>query len=219
MLLISDQNDLKRTKYNTAITYKSSPSFLYILYSVHTFFFVSNLLSRDDFFCLFLFFFLFYKARRGGAFEKSSNPDLLLLRQRVHEGLFVATRQQLFLLIGAGQRIAAVVGSHVESGVHWVCEIRGLETDKSKTQMITCTERKCNVIEHCAIGMKWYFKVQCVKFADLEEETAKSSDCSVFYSPLLNLLVNYGGQLTYIWVPSLPSSSLVSLSTRAIILS
>lgn len=66
MLLISDQNDLKRTKYNTAITYKSSPSFLYILYSVHTFF-VSNLLSHDDFFLfisLFLFFLFFFFTRQ-----------------------------------------------------------------------------------------------------------------------------------------------------------
>lgn len=35
MLFVFDQRNLKRTKYNTAITYKSSPSFLYILYSVH----------------------------------------------------------------------------------------------------------------------------------------------------------------------------------------
>lgn len=139
MLLISDQNNLKRTKYNTAITYKSSPSFLYILYSVHTIF-VSNLLSHDDFFLfisLSLFFFLFYKARRGGAFEKSFNPDLLLLGQRFHKGLLVTAWEQLFFLVRAGQRIAAVVGSHVESGVHGVCEVCWLETDKKKIH------RKC----------------------------------------------------------------------------
>lgn len=146
MLLISDQNDLKRTKYNTAITYKSSPSFLYILYSVHTFF-VSNLLSHDDFFVHFFLFSFLYKARRRGVFEKNHwIRNLLLLRQRVHQWLFIATRQQLFLLVGARQRIAAVVGSHVESGVHWVCEISWLETDKSKIQVTTCTERKCNML-------------------------------------------------------------------------
>lgn len=62
MLLIFDQRNLKRTKYNTAITYKSSPSFLYILYSVHTFFFLaifSHLLS------IFCFVFLFKRQEEG----------------------------------------------------------------------------------------------------------------------------------------------------------
>lgn len=138
MLLISDQNDPIRTNYNTAITYKSSPSFLYILYSVHTFFCKQFALTWIfvvvDFSPIFFFF---LQGKKRGAFEKSLNPDLLLLCQRVHEGLFVAARQQLFLLVGAGQRIAAVVSSHVEGGVHWVCEIGRLEMDKSTIQMIT----------------------------------------------------------------------------------
>lgn len=149
MLLISDQNDLKRTKYNTAITYKSSPSFLYILYSVHTFFCKQFALTWWFFFFISLFF-LFYKARRGGAFEKWFNPDLRLLGQRVHEGLLVPAWEQLFLLVRAGQRIAAVVGSHVESGVHWVCEVSWLETDKTKIQNIIDmhrgSHRKCYVV-------------------------------------------------------------------------
>lgn len=56
MLFIFDQRNLKRTKYNTAITYKSSPSFLYILYSVHTFYQFSLVLF-EDFFFRFSFFF------------------------------------------------------------------------------------------------------------------------------------------------------------------
>lgn len=57
MLFIFDQRNLKRTKYNTAITYKSSPSFLYILYSVHTFYQFS--------FTLFVKFFLFHFSLKG----------------------------------------------------------------------------------------------------------------------------------------------------------
>lgn len=52
MLFIFDQRNLKRTKYNTAITYKSSPSFLYILYSVHTFL---SILSHTFYHFLFSF--------------------------------------------------------------------------------------------------------------------------------------------------------------------
>lgn len=40
--------------------------------------------------------------------------------------VLVSCRQQLFLLVCAGQRVAAVVGAHVECGVHWVGEVCGL---------------------------------------------------------------------------------------------
>lgn len=63
MLFIFDQRNLKRTKYNTAITYKSSPSFLYILYSVHTFYQFSLKLFKD-FFLHFFFFFVFKGKKR-----------------------------------------------------------------------------------------------------------------------------------------------------------
>lgn len=64
MLFIFDQRNLKRTKYNTAITYKSSPSFLYILYSVHTFCQFSLTLFID-FFVSFCFSF---KGKKKGLF-------------------------------------------------------------------------------------------------------------------------------------------------------
>lgn len=68
MLFIFDQRNLKRTKYNTAITYKSSPSFLYILYSVHTFLSIFSHTFKD-FFSFIFFIFLFLKARRGMCLE------------------------------------------------------------------------------------------------------------------------------------------------------
>ena len=61
MLLIFDQRNLKRTKYNTAITYKSSPSFLYILYSVHTFLSIFS----HSFLSIFLFHFSLKGKKRG----------------------------------------------------------------------------------------------------------------------------------------------------------
>lgn len=66
MLLIFDQRNLKRTKYNTAITYKSSPSFLYILYSVHTFYQFSLTFFIDFF--VFLSFLFLLKGKKMGVF-------------------------------------------------------------------------------------------------------------------------------------------------------
>lgn len=51
------------------------------------------------------------------------------LRQRVAHVL-VPRRQQLLLLVRAGQRVAAVVGAHVECRVHRVGEVCGLERDE-----------------------------------------------------------------------------------------
>ena len=48
------------------------------------------------------------------------------LRQRVTHVL-VALGEKLLLFIRAGQRVAAVVSSHVQSGIYWVCEVSGLE--------------------------------------------------------------------------------------------
>lgn len=47
------------------------------------------------------------------------------LRQRVAHVL-VGLGEQLLLLVRAGQRVAAVVGAHVEGGVHRVGEVSGL---------------------------------------------------------------------------------------------
>lgn len=48
------------------------------------------------------------------------------LRQRVAHAV-VALREKLLLFICAGQRVAAVVGAHVERGVHRVGEVGGLQ--------------------------------------------------------------------------------------------
>lgn len=95
----------KELNYNTAITYKSSPSFLYILYSVHTFFF-------HTFYWFFLIVLFFFKRaeRRVGLKTKYSG---LFLSERVNKPLLVSSWQQLLLLICAGQRVATVVSSHV----------------------------------------------------------------------------------------------------------
>lgn len=57
MLFIFDQRNLKRTKYNTAITYKSSPSFC-TFYTVFTLFYQFSL-------TLFYFFFVFRFSSKG----------------------------------------------------------------------------------------------------------------------------------------------------------
>lgn len=57
MLFIFDQRNLKRTKYNTAITYKSSPSFC-TFYTVFTLFL--SIFSHT-----FLFFFVFRFSSKG----------------------------------------------------------------------------------------------------------------------------------------------------------
>lgn len=62
--------------------------------------------------------------RRGGAVSERSEP-LWTLRQRVAHVL-VGLGEQLLLFVGAGQRVAAVVGAHVECGVHRVGEVSGL---------------------------------------------------------------------------------------------
>lgn len=62
------------------------------------------------------------RERRGGVAEFRPRPAL---RQRVAH-VVVALGQQLLLLVGAGQRVAAVVGAHVQGGVHRVGEVGGL---------------------------------------------------------------------------------------------
>lgn len=128
MLLIFDQRNLKRTKYNTAITYKSSPSFLYILYSVHTFYQFSHTLFIDFFSVCFVFL---LKGKKKGVFGLARSRPMDSLCQGVHKGLLVATRQQLLFLICAGQGVATVVCSHVQSGIHWVSEVGGLQREKN----------------------------------------------------------------------------------------
>lgn len=51
------------------------------------------------------------------------------LRQRVAHVL-VGLGEELLLFVGAGERVAAVVGAHVERGVHWVGEVGGLRGQK-----------------------------------------------------------------------------------------
>lgn len=48
------------------------------------------------------------------------------LCQRVAHVL-ITCRQQLFLLVRTGQRVAAVVGAHVEGSIHRVGEVCGLQ--------------------------------------------------------------------------------------------
>lgn len=123
MLFVFDQRNLKRTKYNTAITYKSSPSFLYILYSVHMVYQFSLTLFID-----FFVQFFFKRQEWGGVWNSVIRHQGLC--QWVHKGLFISTGQQLLLLICAGQRVAAVVSSHIQSGINWVGEVSGLEGRK-----------------------------------------------------------------------------------------
>jgi len=136
LFIFFDQRNLKRTKYNTAITYKSSPSFLYILYSVHTFFLsiCSQLLfflslSRSLSLSLSLFLSFVKRQNRGvfGTEWPPGAPGETSLCQRVDQGLLVPPGEQLLLLVRAGQGVAAVVGPHVQSGVYRVGEVGGLQ--------------------------------------------------------------------------------------------
>lgn len=54
------------------------------------------------------------------------------LRQRVAHVL-VALGEKLLLFIRAGERVAAVVGAHVQGGIHWVGEVGGLWRRKKIT--------------------------------------------------------------------------------------
>lgn len=63
--------------------------------------------------------------RRGGAVSEKFEL-LWTLRQRVAHVL-VGLGEELLLFIGAGERVAAVVGAHVECGVHRVGEVSGLQ--------------------------------------------------------------------------------------------
>lgn len=84
--------------------------------------------------------------RRGGgggggrAVSEEFGP-LWTLRQRVAHVL-VGLGQELLLLVGAGERVAAVVGAHVERGVHRVGEVRGLRGQRSRLQSIIVTFEK-----------------------------------------------------------------------------
>lgn len=60
----------------------------------------------------------------GRAVSEKFEP-LWTLRQRVAHVL-VGLGEELLLFVGAGQRVAAVVGAHVEGGVHRVGEVSGL---------------------------------------------------------------------------------------------
>lgn len=52
------------------------------------------------------------------------------LRQGVAHVL-VDLGEELLLLISAGQRVAAVVGTHVQGGIDWVCEVGGLRSEEN----------------------------------------------------------------------------------------
>lgn len=58
--------------------------------------------------------------RGGEKFESRA-----ALRQRVAHVL-VGLGEELLLFVGAGERVAAVVGAHVERGIHRVGEVSGL---------------------------------------------------------------------------------------------
>lgn len=53
------------------------------------------------------------------------------LRQRVAHVL-VALGEKLLLFVRAGQRVVAVVGSHVQGGVHRVGEVGGLRRQRGE---------------------------------------------------------------------------------------
>lgn len=63
-------------------------------------------------------------AGRGGAVSEKFESHAAL-RQRVAHVL-IGLGEELLLFVGAGERVAAVVGAHVERGVHWVGEVSGL---------------------------------------------------------------------------------------------
>lgn len=62
------------------------------------------------------------RQRQGNVAEFRPRPAL---HQRVTH-VIVARGEQLLFLVSAGQRVAAVVGAHVQGGVHWVGEVGGL---------------------------------------------------------------------------------------------
>lgn len=68
---------------------------------------------------------------RSGRAESEKFKPLWTLRQRVAHVL-VGLGEELLLFIGAGERVAAVVGAHVERGVHRVGEVSGLWGRKNK---------------------------------------------------------------------------------------
>lgn len=61
---------------------------------------------------------------RGGAVSEKFESRAAL-RQRVAHVL-VGLGEELLLFVGAGERVTAVVGAHVERGVHRVGEVSGL---------------------------------------------------------------------------------------------
>lgn len=65
------------------------------------------------------------KLSGGGANQGVAGrvPCLLVLRQRVADVVVVVLGEQLRLLVGAAQRVAAAVGAHVERGVDRVGEV------------------------------------------------------------------------------------------------
>lgn len=63
--------------------------------------------------------------RVGGAVSEKFESRAAL-RQRVAHVL-VGLGEELLLFVGAGERVAAVVGAHVERGVHRVGEVSGLQ--------------------------------------------------------------------------------------------
>lgn len=74
--------------------------------------------------------------RVGGAVSEKFESRAAL-RQRVAHVL-VGLGEELLLFVGAGERVAAVVGAHVERGVHRVGEVSGLWGHKSLSEIIWC---------------------------------------------------------------------------------
>lgn len=66
------------------------------------------------------------------------------LRQRVAHVL-IALGQKLLLFICAGQRVAAVVGAHVQGGIHWVGEVGGLWSKGNYMATQTACERQRSI--------------------------------------------------------------------------
>lgn len=79
------------------------------------------------------------------------------LRQRVTHVL-VALGEKLLLFIRAGQRVAAVVGAHVQGGIHWVGEVGGLRSKENYmvTQRARGRQRffKCQRSIYCVLCFK-----------------------------------------------------------------
>lgn len=100
----------------------------------------------------------------GGRAVSEEFGPLWTLRQRVAHVL-VGLGQELLLLVGAGERVAAVVGAHVERGVHRVGEVRGLRGQRSSPQSImfyqaSKTDFSLVIIANIPKCLFYYLKLQ-----------------------------------------------------------